>query len=636
MGPGNMQGNTWNKASISIIPPLKLDSGDKITVKAADDISLRIKPFPAVPPTLRRLPDFFRAKFNELYEMVIEKKDLNIIRSAFSETIRVADLVFRDSDASNMRSLLNETWDSFKALQVAQILLGSMITSPARLLSVLELLDDFKNVDFDFAFRADCLMLTAYIHKDVLARVAELTAKFDAEIDKLRSPQKWPANGMRRRHLSLLLWRSNVAQTEKVVSDILEAYPKLSTDNALCLAMSCSHKGMGSVALSILTALPPEQLQSPSNLTLKCCQVLLRHDVVESTPDGPNFRFLPRLLEKGLTPDNVLYSRIIERALDSGYQGVAWDIYHHLQSTRVDITGWTYLLLLSHAFNDNNVAGVQEIMSEIHRRENLYTNLHLLLYSMNIVRRIYLNEKGMTTDESLSHILALYDRVFDREPLARLGILQPLTLSESRMTPVNTEASEQIRMPDAYSLSFTIWAYILCHRTGNNTRALWARIQQMVEQGDKEILECMKHDLIYNALIWLNCRDSRTLASSLEILQYMLVKQFCVPSDRTWSIVICGFLRHGQQAQAKQLFRLMKQHNLSIRDLRQEYWRRGWSFEYFEKNLDEILDEHMMPDGTRFGRGEMTRPEAIGIMQEEKAENFALGLEPDPEILHRA
>lgn len=545
----------------------------------------------------RRVSKDFENYLTQLKWLISQKRGTEHIKATFKYMIDVKDNLLQ-AHGSALQKWLDRPWYPAKATQVMELLLGGIVASSYQTLMILQSLN---KVEDDFLVRSRCLSFIASIHKDSLLDDATQMSMWDAEVEKLWSRSRWPSRGLRRQDLVLMFSRMDHMEAQTRIPLLLENGRALGPGARVWLATYCAHNRMESQALSLLTSLPFKMLRSPGQQVLSCCQVLIGHDEVESTTDGANFKYLPRLLEHGLTPDNMLYTRIIKTALESGYSGVAWDVFHHLQASKVKPDPWTYFYLLRNAFDNSNVAGVQEIMSEIQRDETLHANLPLLHYSMNIVRRIFFYDQRITTVESLSHILALYDRVFSREPLMKLRILPYPGSSKYQTGGPRSGSEHELGEPDAYSLSLTIWAYVLCHRGGKHGQTLWRRIQELVEAGDTTIVACMRHDLIYNAFLWLNLREAGTMSSALEILQYMLAKQICVPTDRTWSILICGFLRHDQKAQAQQIYELMRKCKLSLRDIRREYWRKKWTFEYFEKHLEEILDERMMPDGTETG-----------------------------------
>lgn len=551
----------------------------------------------------RCLPrDQFRERLRQISALHTQGKGSEYLRGYLSDMVGKKDMMLQDH-GNELRAWLDGAWDSHKAVQVMEVVLGSLVTSPQEFLTVMQSL---RAVEDEFFLRARCLRLASKLYKDSLVSDAKLRAAFRVEVGKLRSPDMWPKQGIRRLDFDFMLWGMSDKDAEKLIRRYLKRQPEATVEIRRSLAAFCVHHKLDPLALSLLTSLPLEELHSPSRSVLTSCHVLIGRDVVESTAEGTNFKYLPQLLEHGLTPDSMLYSQIIERAFESGYASVAWDVFRHLQAKDVSITDRTYFLLLRHAFNDNNVAGVQEIMSEIQRTGVMRTSLPLLHYSYNIIRRIFRHERAMTGSEALTHLLALYDQLFTREPLVRLGILASPASETFEVETSVANVRRGSEEPPAFSLAVMVWAHVLCHRSGRHTQELWKRIRELVEAGDKAVVESMAHDVIYNAFIWLNLRESGTMAAALDILHYMLAKQLCMPTDRTWSILICGFLRQNQKAQAQQIFTLMRQCDLGLSDIRQEYWRRGWTFEYFVENLDEILDEDMMPDGTETGSSVLT------------------------------
>ncbi|KAK5093090.1 hypothetical protein LTR70_002053 [Exophiala xenobiotica] len=520
-------------------------------------------PFPA-------LPWVFSYLFTRVFSSYCQKKSIDDLRQEFARYINWANHVWKTHHQDSLANWLNYTHGrKVRAREVVYLLVGSVLVSAQQILDVLNML---KPLDGDFALRAHCLYLTGFLYKSELLQDKALLQRYDAEINKLRLTQRWPDTRMSLDHIRMLLWRSDEAQTKSLLSSLRQNYPTMNVWTLLFLTMFCSRKGMPDEAFSFFNRVEPHLLQNPPTQVLARCSLLLQHDYVVHTAAGPNFRYLPTLLEKGLSPDSLLYHRIIERALASDYAGVAWDIYHHLQTLNITIYWRTYHVLLRQAFNSRNVKGVDEIMSQIHQRKDLYTHPSLLMYAMNMVRRIHHTSGKMTASQGLAHMLALYDRAYTRAPLVVFGITSS---SEHKATGVD------LAEPDIKSV-----------------RWLWKRAERLVEDGDKTVLECMKRDLIYNAFIWLHLKHHETIPDALGVFQYMLEKQFCLPTARTWSIMICGLLHLGQRAQAKQVYHLMCEHGFAIDNICEEYVSSKITLNDLEKRIDEVLDDQNMPDGT--------------------------------------
>lgn len=533
------------------------------------------------------LPWHFSTLVSDVFRSYCQKKSIDELRHEFAEETDAAHTVWTTHTLDSLTNWADYTLDShLRVRNVVCLLVGSILTSAQQIIHVLNTL---KPLDNDFAVRAHCLYLTGFLYKSELLRDQVLLRMYDAEVHKLRLTSRWPQPTMSLDHMRMLVWRTDGAQLKPLLLNLRQKYPNMSVWTLLYLTMFCSRNGMPDEAFSFFDTIEPHFLQNPPTLLLQCCSQLLNHDYVVHTAAGPNFCYLPPLLEKGLAPDSLLYTRIIERALASDYPGVAWDIYHHLHTTNITIDWRTYRLLLRQAFNSRDVKGVDEIMTHIHQQKELYTNPRLLMYAMNMVRRINHSSGRTTVHESLSHILALYERAYTKAPLAIFG----LASNSEHKAP-----TRKVAEPTTYVVSFTVWASILCHKHGRSVHTLWARIKHLVEDGNHTVLECMKLDLIYNAFIWLHLKRFETISDALEVFQYMLDKQFCLPTARTWSIMICGFLHLGQRDQAKQIYDLMCEHGFTIDNICGEYVSGKISLDDLERRAHEVLDEQSMPDGT--------------------------------------
>lgn len=528
----------------------------------------------------------FEEKYSVLYKSYRSRRDLNELRRRFVYEQKVAATTLKNSQATDLRALIDQWKMDASVFPIVSLLTGSLLNSAADTLTVLSALGEINR---DFEVRAKCLHMACFLHRQELLQDQALMQQFDDEVNKLRAPENWPTAPLKLKYARLMLWRSDDAQLKGLVSAFQMKYHSPSVLQCLFFTTLCLSRSLVEEAVSIFKKLPRKALAEPDKNILRVCAKLIEHDTVVDTPMGPNFRFLPELLTKGLVPDSALHSCIIERALNLNYSGVAWDLFHHLGDTQHHIDSRTYLLLLHHSFLNKDERGVNEIMSEMHTKRALYTDPYLLSCAMNIIRCICFYYQKMDAPEALSHILALYDRAYTRAPLIRLGIV---THAGPR------ESAETLPEPSTYMLCFTVWSYILCHHHVPTALRVWERIHRRIQKGDKALVECMTMDFFYNAYILLYRRKLETLPHALEMLQYMLEKRWCLPSHRTWSILICGYLRHGQRAEAQQLLDLMLAHGFSINDVGERHLPRGWTLEDLEAMSDHFDEEYEMPDGS--------------------------------------
>ena len=530
--------------------------------------------------------DHFRREFTGSFAAIFRdhctSSNIDQLRLDHKQLLENADVIWKQLTAGILANWLNIETNVYKrARKIVDLLAGSILISPVRALEVLSIL---KELDFDFEARINCLYLTGRLYKADLMQNPDLMLKFDREIDKLRPSHRWPPLELNHDHLRLLLWRSDPAQVRKLVQAFRSKYSSFNKRSLRLLIGFCARMNLPDEALAFLQFLPDSDLQDPTQDTLKVCMELLHHDIVVETASGFNFLYLTHLLERGLKPDALLYSRVVAKALDLGYSGVAWDIYNYTKTLNLPLHPLTCLSLLKNAFLAQDLPAVDEVLADVNQSDTLYTDRDLILYAMNMVRRLNFAQRSMTAEEGLSHILALYDRVYSRLPLAEFGIVSYDARSETN----------SLRQPDKYLLAFTVWAYILCHRSGNQIHDLWHHIVELCDSNNSVIQDCLSIDLIYNAFIWLNVRYPQDVPQALEVFSFMVDRQFCLPTSRTWSILICGCLYREEEEQARHMYDLSKAHGFKLEYVAKEFVPNGMSFEDLRLRVADVLDEQNM------------------------------------------
>ena len=119
----------------------------------------------------------------------------------------------------------------------------------------------------------------------------------------------------------------------------------------------------------------------------------------------------------------------------------------------------------------------------------------------------------------------------------------------------------------------------------------------MIKNQDETIRAAAKYDVLYNGFIHFYSRRSSTLRKGLYVAQDMIDLGLCLPTERTWSELLCGFLRHGDEKSAEKVWETMLQRNV-------EQSKAGWAFLLAKYDKAEItrkvrewLDERQMPEG---------------------------------------
>lgn len=538
-------------------------------------------------PTERFQRDF-AIDMSELLARYSGGTSLFVLRKLYAAEIDDADTTwFALNDKIIGTWLENHLGAPKRSRRLVNLLIGSLLKSADR---VLDVLDTLQELDNDFDVRASCLHLAGVLYKPDLLADNHLMEKFDKAVDRLRPYGKWPDHSLHPDIVRLLLWRSNDAQVLGLLSCLSLKYKTLAKDTILLLASSCAARHLYEQTFALLHSLPDRALEKADRAVMQVCAQLLKYDTVVNTPDGPSFQYLTELLEKGLPPDDLLYGRVIQNALASQYPGVAWDVYHHTRSLNAVLPPSTYVQLLRDAFDQQRVLEVKDILAQIHQKEALYKDRGLILYSLNMIRRLCHSQNNMSAMEGLSHILALYDRIWTREPLVHLGIV-----TKSFET---TGYSGRLQ-PDDYVITFTLWAFVLCHKNGKSVKYLWARIKELIGQGDEMTVRCMTSDLIYNAFIWLNMKHPDNFQNAVDIFRYMISSELCLPTSRTWSVMICGFLYHKQDDKAQKLYEMMLSHGFNIEQIGKEYIPKGATMDDLRRRVNAVMHEQSASQGLK-------------------------------------
>lgn len=530
----------------------------------------------------QRLPKRLLHAFSDIWWYVENGRRWEERKFLRQDYIKSADDLWQITERRSLANWLDNIHEpEIRTGAITKLLAGSILMPAQRILTVLK---ELEHIEDDFEVRASCLFITGVFRKNVLLKNARLMQLFDNEVDKLRDPLRWPTQCPTGALLKVLFWRSDICQTRVLVECLRAQYTRFHEEAAVVVASHCLRRGLHEEAFSFLQDLSPEQVERVDAECLECCLALLKYDTIVETEDGPSFRYLNTLLSKGVTPDARLYNKIIRTAISLGHEAVAWDVFDYARSIDIKINHKACLALVRTGFQTRNFAKLDLAMTYIYEHPELYRDKMIVQYAMNIVRQIHHRQAAVTPAHGLSHILALYDRVYTRAPLARFGFVQN--------HPPNNEGNKI--EPTDYTIAYTVWAYILCHRHGQSIDLLWRRIVRLIDAGDEVVINTMKRDLVYNAVIWLNVKNLTTIAKGLEVFQYMLNRGLCLPTPRTWTILICGFLLHGKDEQARQLYQMMEEHGFTVANMDPTLVSKRVSLDDLRLQKEALLDEDTM------------------------------------------
>ncbi|KEF61228.1 uncharacterized protein A1O9_02793, partial [Exophiala aquamarina CBS 119918] len=456
-----------------------------------------------------------------------------------------------------------------KMKHMAPFLIGALAQSAKSALRLMTLMEGVP--EFSFSIKCDCLLYLGRVHRSEIETEPDLQEIYDGEIDKVAGFTGWP-NPMPKSALLAMLNHSSCQRRQEIIESVLAAYDPVPPELLLLMVDYYTKQEMPHDAIAILSRLSPDDLKLLRQDVDHRYYALINIDNVERSDSGLNFKLLPSLLEKGLPLTDDMHCAVIARAVKLGLPDVAWEVFRFMEANQMDVNANGHLALLRDSFQRGDLDGLNLIMSKIHQRKDLVSNPFLVSYAMNIVRYVCYFERQLPVTESLAHVLAVYDRAYDRAPLVKLALADPLPPSETNAT---------LPQPDGRQLSFALWTYVLIQRSDHHVSHFWHHFTQLVARGEPDMCDVARHDVLYNGLIVYWGRKKATLLNAVEVLEDMERLGLCTPTELTWIMVITAFMRHGQEASAEQIRQMMMTKGVKTNP-------NNWNFlmkEYSDSNL---------------------------------------------------
>lgn len=432
-----------------------------------------------------------------------------------------------------------------KMKHLAPFLIGALAESAKSTLHLMNLMEGVS--DFDFIAKVHCLLYLSIAHWSEIETEPGLRERYDGEIDKVAVSTEWPTS-MPKSALLAMLKHSSFQRCQEIIDSVLAAYDPVPPELLLIMVDYYTKQELPDDAIAMLARIPLEDLKRLGESVHGRYFNLIKLDNVERSDSGLNFKILPRLLEIGLPLTDDMQCDVIARAVKLGLPDVAWEVYHFMEANEMTVNAHGHLVLLRDSFQRGDLDGLNLIMSNIYQRKDLVRDRYLVSYAMNIVRYVCYFERQLPVTESLAHVLAVYDRAYDRAPLVKLALVDPLP-------PNGTDAT--LPQPDAPALSFALWTYVLIQRSDHHVWHFWHHFTHLVASGEQDMCDVARHDVLYNGLIIYWGRKKETLLNAVEVLEEMERLGFCTPTELTWVFLISAFLKHGQEASAERIRRMM-------------------------------------------------------------------------------
>ena len=387
-----------------------------------------------------------------------------------------------------------------------------------------------------YSILGDSLFLIRHVHKKKIREDPLLRRQFQVFVELLFDVTKWPLEGFRDRHISLILEYTSESQTRFMFDRIQERGLRGSSNSWLRFMGRFTRSHDVSYALAALRKVVrvPQDLSHPA--IMKKCTDLLGIDYVTKAGNTSNFKILPEMLVLGIPPNQITYNVAIENAFRSGYPRVGWDLFQFLRDNDLPRDSFTYVSLLKEAIRQQDMEKISGVFMEVFSRKYFEMSEILLAYSLHVFRVLYKIQQGPTSywGESYPQQLALYSSRRNLVALSKLGIYRDGDLRED--------------LPDSSgpALSVLVQTWLMNQTDSTLIRDFYERFVLLIHQ-EPTVSALAETDHVFNTIIALLSRDNLCVSSCFDVVQDMLHSnnsRFAKPSPTTWGILMAALVRN--------------------------------------------------------------------------------------------
>lgn len=386
------------------------------------------------------------------------------------------------------------------------------------------------------------------------------------------SPENWPIFFLPQFGVRLYLKHSSHAQIVDTYEIMRYSQHYMASGTALCFMHHFTeHRDVDRA----LMALEKVVLVGKSGATLDdesvmrhCCKLLTLDSVVDG-PEGRNFKILPKLLEMGIRPKQIMMNIVLSNAFRSGNSQLGYDMLHFMKGQGFRLDVYTYMALLMDAVDRGDRGDVESLMDEIKRHDELRTHPHIVSKMFHAHYTFTAKRLDPRADpaEVFYSVLSMYNQLHDITPLKELSIIPPHYMPPSH--GANTQ-------PSLMALYIMIASYFRCQRRIEVAKRVYLKFRELVAQGHEVIAPLAETDHTYNEFLCALRISPEGLRPCVQIVEDMfhgcpstdsgeLPKRsidHAKPTTRTWTILMSAFIFNRQPQAALKVKQMMDYHKV--------------------------------------------------------------------------
>ncbi|KAJ6150858.1 hypothetical protein N7470_007452 [Penicillium chermesinum] len=422
----------------------------------------------------------------------------------------------------------------------------------------------------DFQLVGDCMLYVDRFFYSPWMKYDEVDLEtYQEVVETCLDPDTWPVICPPHRPLSLYVRKARPDSVKSAFQTSQAKGIELSGPTALSFAwrLQLGDTDMAIEAIACLRRLDNPRFAMDADGVLRHCCKILTHDTIEDGPEGRNFKLLPRLLEIGVKPNRDMMNIVLANAAKISDSQLLNDILKFMIDHDHRLDSHTYLVLLQDAIAREDRGGVDILVREIGTVDHLDTNPYLASKIFHSHYLFTVKDMDVEADRSsiLHSTLDMYSRLYDLTPLRDLLIVPP-----------SYQPSFQGReKPSTVVLFIALATYLRCNPDVSKMQQIYARYQELINQGDPIICSMAETDHAYNAFLSAMRHNRRALRTCVQIVEDMLhpvvekdrngrTIDHVKPSTRTWTLLLSAFIYNRQIAGAEKIRDMMLKHDVEF------------------------------------------------------------------------
>ncbi|KAL8742073.1 MAG: hypothetical protein Q9190_005392 [Brigantiaea leucoxantha] len=321
-----------------------------------------------------------------------------------------------------------------------------------------------------------------------------------------------------------------------------------------------NHCNRPDVLMDVLQQFVSAGLSTDGRRIQRTCVNLLRARFHETDWYQISLNMFAQMLQIGIRPKSDVLIAIMNNAIDAEDYDTAYGIFNSIKSRQTRRSVALYRAVFNGVSRSLNHDILEELILRAEADGALPRNESLVFNLLQTVWKLKTWEGRLRSKKKrvYSAMLHVYARYCEISPLQDLGIY----------IPEDAKRMEPLSRPTPRILSLMMQAFMAQYSDTDQILPLYLRYHYLVSQNHPLIAPVAETDHAANAFVLHLGRKPRTLLACPMVIRNMLEPPARInntvahPTIQTWSILAFSYSRHGQNAAADGVLKMMKDRGL--------------------------------------------------------------------------